>query len=171
MRSTMTELNTTLPIEEVRALSTMVIATINLNPRDNDHTSVTTSFAKSELTVDGTLNPKCDALVDAILYEITNPIVAGYLPSKVFYDEQGGLRLMYYVSAALPDSVRPLGTDRPVYCFSFSLDFPSTYTYDASLRVFIDQIVTPHGIRCIVMFGQDEYDKIITNEYTFTKGK
>jgi hypothetical protein len=167
----MTELKTSLPIEEVRALRTMCIATINLNPRECDHTEVTTSFSKSEMTVDGKLNPERDVPVDAILYKITDPVVVGYLPTKVFYDEAGGLQLMYYVSAALPDSVRPLGTDKPVYCFSFPLAFPSTYTYDASLRVFIDQITTPHGVRCIVMFGQDEYDQIIIDEKTFTKGK
>lgn len=166
----MTELKTTLPVEEVRALNTMIIATINLNPRESDYTTVTTSFAKTEMTIDGQLNPEKDVLVDAILYKIIDPVVVGYLPSKVFYDEIGGLRLMYYVSAALPDAVRPLGTEKPVYCFSFMLDFPATFTYDASLRVFIDQILVPGGVRCVVMFGQDEYDKIITNEKSFHKG-
>lgn len=166
----MAELKTSLPIDEVRALSTMVIATINLNTRESDYSKVTTCFSRSEMTVDGKLNPEKDVPVSAILYKITDPLVLGYLPTKVFYDEAGGLRLMYYVSGALPDAARPLGVERPVYCFSFPLEFPSTFTYDAMLRVFIDQVVTPYGIRCIVMFGQDDYDKIIIDEQSFTKG-
>jgi len=151
----MTELKSSLPFEEVKQqmeeekrLNTMTIKTVSVSQCKSRR-------VRLEMEADG-------VPLDVALYEIDNEKVLGYLPSKVFWHNDDGLRLLYYVSPALPDQARPFG-EKPVYCFYTMLD-NANFTYDANLRVFLDQIPTPAGYILVCMFNEDQYKHIVREE-------
>lgn len=145
----MSELKSTLPLEEAKAINTMTITTRLL--KSFDHKRVLVNFDYNGQPVETTI------------YTLTDEKVAGYLPSKVWWDDKkDDLCLLYYVSPALPDQARPFGT-KPVHCFVIDYDHGDV-EYDPMWRVFIDQVKTPTGMMIVVMFNDDLYKQIVNKE-------
>lgn len=151
----MTELKSSLPFEEVKEaiaeekrLNTMTITTVLLD-------RCKSTRARLNMEADG-------VPLDVVVYEIDNEKVLGYLPSKVWWHTDEGLELLYYVSPALPQQARPFG-DEPVYCF-YTLMENQSFTYDATWRVFLDQVQTPAGTLLVCMFNKDLYEHIVREE-------
>lgn len=79
--------------------------------------------------------------------------VGGRLPSKVLVDGES-LVLMYYIHPGLGPAVRPFG-DRS-YVFWFLFDPNLEYSYDPTLRLFIDHVQVGDQYVMIVMAGESE---------------
>lgn len=145
----MSELKSTLPLEEAKAINTMTITTRLL--KSFDHKRVLVNFDHNGEPVETTV------------YTLIDEKVAGYLPSKVWWDDKkDDLCLLYYVSQALPDQARPFG-NKPVHCFVIDYDHGDV-EYDPMWRVFIDQVKTPYGMMIVVMFNDDLYKQIVNKE-------
>jgi hypothetical protein len=142
------DLKSTLPPpEEMKALQTMTVTTKKL-------ADFTSKKVKVNFFTDG--EP-----VTAALYEIDDPKIVGYMPSKMWWSNDG-LYMLYYTCQGMPAAARPFG-DKPVYCFCFLYENREV-EYDANWRVFLDQINTPGGMLFVAMFGNDLYNEIVKEE-------
>lgn len=98
----------------------------------------------------------------ATVFKIEDEAVGGYLPTRVWHDSTQ-IVLLYYVSKSLPDTVRPFG--KVTYAIVIPMSSTDTIVeYDLSLRVFIDQVISPSGeMFYTILFGQEVYDQLIVS--------
>lgn len=88
--------------------------------------------------------------------------VRGYLPSKVWYDQDRQLHAVFYCSSALPTAVRAFG-DGPTYVCAFQINEWTTVEYGVDMRLFIDQVQMPGGDTWyVMMFGEKESGMIVS---------
>lgn len=101
------------------------------------------------------------------LYEISEPRIQGYMPSKIMYDaRREDLACTFYCNDTLPDRVRPFGTDPMYVGVYYPDDVRDTVLYDIECRLFVDQVVTGSGIAYVFVFGQETYEKIVIQNET-----
>jgi hypothetical protein len=94
------------------------------------------------------------------LFTIEDETVGQYLPTKVWISPLSGVTLLYYVSASLPDQVRPF-KDGKSYALVVPLTVDEVIEYDAEIRLLIDQVPTEHGLTYVFLFADDAYKKLI----------
>lgn len=98
------------------------------------------------------------------LFELNDPEIQGYLPSRVWYDVPGhAFRLSFYTGETLHPNVRPF-KDAKTYMLVVHPESHDAVHYPAEWRLFIEHVVcTPYtaGIAYVFLFGEDLYDQII----------
>jgi hypothetical protein len=77
------------------------------------------------------------------ILEIDDKRVRGYIPSKVWYDKDGYINVLYYVSGGLPEAVRPF--KGKTYLMWRYMELDKTLVYDGNIRMFMDQIMGYDG--------------------------
>ena len=82
---------------------------------------------------------------------------AGYIPSKVWYDN--GFKLLFYMNDSMPDEIRPFSDE--TYLMYFKLEVDKVLKYDIDIRMFMDQIMTDIGMVYFCVFGKSNYKLII----------
>ncbi len=97
----------------------------------------------------------------AMVCEITDKRVLGYIPSKTFNVGWNEFMLMFYINETLPDAVRPF--KKRMFAMWAQLDYEEALLYDINIRLFMDQVKTDTGFVYFFIFGEDEYDSIIAN--------
>ena len=97
------------------------------------------------------------------VYDITHPQTKGYLPSKIWWDNQAGFMMLYYVCPSLPNAARPFG-DGKTFAFMIKAAEWRTINYPAGIRIFIDQIMTDDGMFIFFLCSEKEFEKILKVE-------
>lgn len=156
----MSELSNLPPADQVR--DEVKIRIEQVDTRDCRYYT-TERVAFDYISSDSSVEPK---EVTAKVFKITDPRITGELPSKVFFTDDGDMILTFYCSASLPNRARPFAGG-PVYVFAFDAPRGCTVEYDGDVRLFIDQMYVPgRGIVYVVMFGQDQYDRVVLGSQT-----
>jgi hypothetical protein len=102
--------------------------------------------------------------ISAMVYRLDDEATRGYLPTKMWYHD-GSFRMLYYVSPALPMQARPF-KDKPCYMFAIYPKVNEIIEYEASVRVFIDQVQNNTiGLGYIFMFGEDDARDILATDW------
>jgi hypothetical protein len=140
------------PLEQVREETTMRIITVN-----------TFSYPKTlmKTSMRQTGSRGAESVITAQVIKLTDPRIQGFMPSKVWWDDiNRSFDILFYVNTTLPKAVRPFKDN--TYFMYF---YPSGYVveYDATMRVFIDQIKTNIGMAYVFMFGDETYNDIIND--------
>lgn len=99
----------------------------------------------------------------ALIYTIDDPVIKGYLPSRVWFAGEDETCMSFYVNQSLPKEARPLGDQG--FCV-FILDVPprATVRYDIYTQLFIDQLNTPYGMKYVFVFAEKELPKLLFAE-------
>jgi hypothetical protein len=119
-------------LEEIKA-NMMRVEVISLYMDDSE--LVLSAF---KLDVDG-IEEDCYVKI----LEIDDKRVRGYIPSKVWYDKDGYINVLYYVSGGLPEAVRPF--KGKTYLMWRYMELDKTLVYDGNIRMFMDQIMGYDG--------------------------
>jgi len=147
----MNEVTTSLPpIEEIRKQNTMRIITID----SSRYLCETKKTALDVVDIDGQIKS-----VYAKIIAIDDPRVNQFMPSKVVWnDKSEAFDVIFYVADSLPKAVRPF--EGNTYLMYFYPNYGDEVHYDVTMRLFIDQVKTPHGLAMIVMFGDEVYNHV-----------
>jgi len=100
---------------------------------------------------------------EVTLYEIVNPIVQGYLPSKVWWEFERGYVLMYYINDNI--TAKPFQGQR-VFCFAMPEERDWVLSYDVRATLFIDQIRVQSAqlgseMYYFFIFGENDYHMVV----------
>lgn len=98
--------------------------------------------------------------VRADLRTLDDPDLKGLMPSRVWHDSIHGLMFAFYTSPSIPVQGRPF-QDGPTYILVLEPGSADILEYDLETRLFIDQVPTPDGIKYVILFGQEQYDKVV----------
>lgn len=112
-----------------------------------------TNFAKIQETND-------PVFLSADIYNITSEDVNGRLPSKIWCDADGKIKLLYYTASNLNVS-NNIYLDKQIYCFHFDMEADVTIEYPGFSRIFMDQFQVGNRMICVVIFSENEYNDII----------
>lgn len=140
------------PPEKVRAQQVMKMVCIKLS--DQPHHKVDLNITA---IIDGQPTP-----VSALLCQITDPSVAGHLPSKVWCRDDE-IYLLFYASESIPEDQRPFGSGRS-FVAALGVRHGVTIEYDLGTRMYNDQVQTEAGTVYLFMFGDDSYDKLVVQK-------
>lgn len=142
--------------DNIRTQVAMSMRTIGL------HTS---SIVKSTLAVQ--YNEEDAVSAHGVLSVISDENVRGYLPSRVWYDNDARVfRVSYYTNTTLSANARPF-KDGNTYVLVFTPEEDVVYQYPEDWRVFIEHVVYPPGpigIAYVLIFGEDMYNEIIAED-------
>ena len=97
------------------------------------------------------------------IYRIDDPKVVGYMPSKIWHDDDG-FNLLFYTSPSLPNAARPFG-DRPCYAFTLFVRYGTSIEYDWQTRIFIDQVQTKVGMAYVFLFSEADAKSIMQTQW------
>lgn len=100
----------------------------------------------------------------AHVYKIDNPLTNGFIPTKVWHADDS-LQFLYYVSKFLPPAARPFGDD-PCYVFVVYTRDGDAVEYDADIRLYIDQVLTPCGMAYVFIFGEQEMRRMLATHWS-----
>ena len=139
--------------DEVRSHVNMQIINLTLEECPQEHDVTTSIMIRNKHT--GDVNQ-----LTTTLYKIDDRTVGDYLPTKVWISPLNGVTLLYYVSASLPDQVRPF-KDGQSYALVVPLTVDEVIEYDAGIRLLIDQVPTEHGLTYVFLFADDAYKQLI----------
>lgn len=140
-------------VEEARNIYNMRIEGIVLNDYWTE-SDVESSFDVQTLT--GDVTPAMFKL-----YKVDEDRVRGYMPSKILYDPMlDSLVCTFYCNDTLPDRVRPFGTDAMYIAEYTPSSVTDTLMYNIEYRLFVDQVMTPSGIKYVFVFGQQTYEQV-----------
>lgn len=122
-------------------------------------------YCKALLHLDVSSDFWCERnAVTAKIYKINNDVVKGYIPSKMWFNRNNDIEMLFYVSDHLPERARPFAK-QDMYVAVFEVDGDECIEYDIETTMFIDQLITSdHHVFYVIVFGQDQYDKIIKQE-------
>lgn len=100
------------------------------------------------------------------VYRIDDPKVIGYMPSKMWHDDNG-FNMLFYTNPAMPDAARPFGTN-PCYAFTLYVREGTSVEYDWQTRIFIDQIPTNVGMAYMFIFAEADAKSIMQTQWDGT---
>lgn len=100
------------------------------------------------------------------VYRIDDPNITGYMPSKIWHDDNG-FNLLFYTSPSMPPASRPFG-DRPCYAFTLFVRYGLSVEYDWQTRIFIDQIQTKVGMAYVFIFSEADAKMIMQTQWDGT---
>lgn len=100
------------------------------------------------------------------IYRIDDPKTIGYMPSKIWHDDDG-FNMLFYTNPAMPNAARPFG-DRPCYAFTLFVRYGTSVEYDWQTRIFIDQIQTKVGMAYVFLFSEADAKSIMQTQWDGT---
>ena len=103
-------------------------------------------------------------VIDPYVFKIDDPLVEGYIPSKIWFGTDNQLHLLYYASPTMPAGARPFG-NKPCYLFARLIDESEIIDYPLEARILIDQVSMHGDMYYIFMFADEQMRNVLSTDW------